>query len=247
MVLSFLVQIGFFAQEPRRLARDVARFTRVASDTRQSGPRLHLEMIRGGLHVLQGDLDGCEACFDVAESLLPDDVVTIQRFAVARQRFIARPWSPDPARELEAYLAVHGSDRRYRLTKNIWAGLHWSIFAMLEANALRVGDRRARPRRLRSSARAASSSPPLMASMATRALAYAEDALGRPERALELLARAAAEADAHGRPVDAAIARYQRGRRLGGDEGREAMERARAEVTRVGASPRLLDEDAGGR
>jgi hypothetical protein len=76
-----------------------------------------------------------------------------------------------------------------------------------------------------------------------RAEAYLSDALGLPERALRQLWLAEQAAQAFHQPLDAALARYQRGLRLGADQGRALREQARAAVRHRGAAGRLLDED----
>jgi hypothetical protein len=80
---------------------------------------------------------------------------------------------------------------------------------------------------------------------AWRARAYAADATGHPERALALLERAEREAGSFNQQLDLAIARYQRGRRLGGDRGAELVAQAERITEDQGGGPSLLEEDAG--
>lgn len=54
-------------------------------------------------------------------------------------------------------------------------------------------------------------------------------------------------ATAHGQAVSAAIARYQRGLRLGGDAGATLCQEARDAVRTAGVSEVLLQEDAARR
>ncbi|MBX3276200.1 MAG: hypothetical protein KF729_38460, partial [Sandaracinaceae bacterium] len=70
-----------------------------------------------------------------------------------------------------------------------------------------------------------------------------EDGRGRPAASLALLERAEALSLAHARPVAAAIARYQRGARLGGDEGAALCRDAEGVIAQAGLSPALLQED----
>jgi hypothetical protein len=78
-------------------------------------------------------------------------------------------------------------------------------------------------------------------------MAYAEDARGDRDRAVVLLERAEREAAAHAQPVDVALAKYQRGKRLGSPGGARLMATARLEARNSGASESVLEEDAGGR
>src|SRR5262249_27184610 len=126
-----------------------------------------------------------------------------------------------------------------------YAGPFASIGALLEANALRRGERGASIRSIEHFARILDAAPPLAAGVSNRARAYARDSLGRPEEAIRLLERARDDAARYGRSIDEAIARHQWGLRVRGDEGRAACEEARRSVREAGASERLLDEDAG--
>jgi hypothetical protein len=108
-----------------------------------------------------------------------------------------------------------------------------------------VGDRDASERRVRRLAGIAADAPPLMTTGAIRACAYAASASGDKAAAIADLDRAEREAPRHGHRVDAAIARYQRGRRLGGAEGEGLIVEARRAIVDLGSIERLLDEDAG--
>ena len=118
---------------------------------------------------------------------------------------------------------------------------------MVEANALRSGDPGATARRCRRFAARARGAAPFFHCLAWRALAYVADATGRPEQALTHLARAEREAELFGQRIDVAIARHQRGLRLGGDEGAALQQQARALLAELGAGEQLLAEDAGQR
>ena len=79
--------------------------------------------------------------------------------------------------------------------------------------------------------------------MAMRALAYLEEHDGRRDRALLTLERAEHAALAREQIIDAAIARYQRGARIGGDIGASLRASARALITQTGASEGLLENE----
>jgi hypothetical protein len=122
----------------------------------------------------------------------------------------------------------------------MYANQFASKCAMAEVLALRVGDPEASPRRARRFAQIASTSPPITATTHLRALAYLEEHLGHPEAAIDLLARAEAEAAALDQRIDLAIARNARALRIGGDEGAALAESARAIATTTGFDVRLL-------
>lgn len=117
--------------------------------------------------------------------------------------------------------------------------------ALLEATAVRVGHPLARPAEARRLARVTLGGPPGHHAMALRALAWCEDARGRPESALRRLRQAEEAALRHDQQVDVAITRHQIGRRLGGDAGHPLCDDARQRIVHLGASPLLLDEDPG--
>jgi hypothetical protein len=121
----------------------------------------------------------------------------------------------------------------------VWA----SLAAMIEAQALRPGHPDASARRARRYAGLARRAVPLYAGTAERALAYVEDARGRPDRALALLRASEAAAAAGGRPIDAELARFQRGLREGGDGGRARCDQTVRRVREAALSEDLLFED----
>lgn len=131
----------------------------------------------------------------------------------------------------------------FRVCDSIYASFVGAQRSLAMAVAARAGDRSVSIRALRRHAKRALGGVPVLHLPARRALAYAEDVKGRPEHALQQLELAEREATEHGRPIDLAIARHQRGRRLGGDEGRALMASAAAVVGAAGGSSRVLDED----
>jgi hypothetical protein len=129
----------------------------------------------------------------------------------------------------------------------MYAGPFAMIGAVLEANALGRGEKGASARRVEWFARRIDTSPPLVAGASHRARAYAADALGEPELAVRHLEVADRVATALGRRIDAPIARFQLGLRLGGTRGRELCDAAREAIAAAGGSPTLLFEDAARR
>jgi len=125
----------------------------------------------------------------------------------------------------------------------MYGGAFAMIGALLEANALRSGAPDARHDSMERYARVVDTTPPLAAGASWRARAYAADAAGQPHVALALLERAEHVATRYGRRLDAAIAKWQRGRRIGGDAGAASCREAEAIVTDAGATHALLAED----
>jgi hypothetical protein len=161
------------------------------------------------------------------------------RWSEAVARWIAGD-AREAARELRAaFRAV------LRARHNMFTCVHASIMALVEAVALRAGDRDASPRWIRKCARLAELGPPYATTRAIRALAYLADAQGRPERAISELSRAEKEAERHGQRIDVAIARYQRGLRLSGDEGAALAAESRAVIEQLGLKTQCLEEDRG--
>jgi len=137
--------------------------------------------------------------------------------------------------------------KRFGATRYMRLGVVLATGAVVEANALRRGEPGASYDAVMRMARRSLDAPPFMVGVAYRAMAYAEDARGRADRARELLERALDEAIARSQPVDAAIARFQLGRRLGGARGDGLVAEAITQATAAGASAAALEEDAGGR
>jgi hypothetical protein len=71
------------------------------------------------------------------------------------------------------------------------------------------------------------------------------DSESHPDRAIAELSRAENEAARWGQWIDVAIARYQRGLRLGGDEGEALKNESRAAIERRGLRTQCLEEDRG--
>jgi hypothetical protein len=117
-----------------------------------------------------------------------------------------------------------------------------ALAALCEARALRANDHKASARRVRRFARIAAPAPPLGLTRATRALAYLAEHEGNAHEALRLLEQAEKDATSLEQRVDAAVARYQRGLRIGGDAGDALVRSARQQVMAAGGGAHLLDE-----
>ncbi len=134
---------------------------------------------------------------------------------------------------------------RFRVSENMYAARYGGKLALLFARARRAGDLTVTRREMAKLATIARRAPPTGSTAAPRAYAYVEEADGGdPVRIVARFAEAEAIAATRNEPLDAATARYQRGLRLGGDEGQRLKEHARATLAALGVSLRLLDECA---
>ncbi len=193
------------------------------------------------------------------------------RFAEARQRLIAvtAAYPPDHMnmqRDALSFLSnrpdIYDHDcqvarrrladlaparRSFRGMTDMYASIYAGIAALVEANALRSGDPGASRITVHLYSSIARAAPPLRISWAIRAEAYAADAAGEPDLALARLQEAQDVAARYDQKLEVAVSRFQRGLRLGGDQGRDLQARARATARALDASERLLHEDFGFR
>lgn len=207
----------------------------------------HVNLLAGYIQYLEGKFDESKRTLTALAEMFDHRQPNIQRAGALLYRHLGDIYLSDLARAHVQFVAALRAARRFGLLRSTYAGPFAQIGAMLEVNCLRVAEGRASPWRLKRFLHILDSAPPLVAGASSRIKAYAADTRGEPEQALEWLDRAEREACRYGRRIDAAIAKYQRGRRLGGDEGRELCAVARTMVVELGASPALLDEDAGSR
>ncbi|MCC6873992.1 MAG: hypothetical protein IT378_06745 [Sandaracinaceae bacterium] len=227
-----------------------ARLDWLRRHARESGGALvasHIGQVGGYLQLLEGELDEGFETLTRAADLFDDEPPNAQRAASLVYRHWRGVYSEDPIEARRAALADYDRARSFRFLSTMYAGTYATMFAMLEANALRAGDSRASAARVEKYAKIADRSPPLWGGAEHRARAYAADALGRRDEAIALLARAEDVATKLDRKIDGEIARYQRGLRIKGESGARMRDRAREAVVALGGSPTLLDEDAGHR
>jgi eukaryotic-like serine/threonine-protein kinase len=243
IVLSMRSQLHFFQQDIPRLRADFTRFRTVAEDSRETAIRTHVLFLEMGLRLLEGRIDDAIAVLATAAQVIPSDEATIQALVLRRYESWLALYAGDVAKAHAVHTAAVAAGRRYRLTESMYRALFMTIGGSIEAAAVRAGIKGARPRRVERFARLHDASPPLCRGVSSRTRAYVADAKGRPEHALALLAQAEHEAQEAGRRIDVLVARYQRGMRLGGDEGRALVERAEAEVVALGSRPVVLRED----
>ncbi len=245
VVLSYRSQLDFSLQDVAALDADLSRCRRLAADCGDTALQGRFVLQTGALQYLRGEL---EECGDTIQGLI--DTYSGERpmiqWAAARLYIqFFRTHTADPIAARRGYAEAMGWARRFKILNTIWANLHATFGAIIEANALRVGDPAASVRQVKRLADFAEATIPLMAGGSHRARAYAADSVDRPAEAIEHLRRAESISGRHGRGIDVAIARHQLGMRLGGDEGAALEAAARESVQASGSSLVILDEDVG--
>jgi hypothetical protein len=240
--LASRLDIEHFAQNA--LAFEVRlRLLRAAlRENRDVALRYHVWLSDAVLLTFQGEAARALAVAEDAARDCPQGVRSVASLTIdtAIARFTRACGDAVAARALQAALvARYGS---WAVQGSMYVGANAAEWALCEVLALRAGDKAASARRVRSYARIARKAPPLAATGAIRALAYLAEHEGAPSLAIALLAEAEGKAFALDQRVDAGIARYQRGLRLGGSEGAQLARSAAELVTSVGASERLLYE-----
>jgi serine/threonine protein kinase len=245
MALTHRAQMDLFGQNLSAYDQSVKRLQGAARDAGASAMRCHVVFCEVMQLVFAGRFQEVDrALHDLAEEW-PADQPSYQRFIVDSIRGLADIYHTDCHESRRTLARALVRDRAFRPLKSMYGGLYGATCALVEANALRTGDPQASARRCRRFARLAEGAAPLLTAGAWRALAYAADAAGEEQRALALLERAEAEAQRFGQRFDLAISRYQRGRRLAGDEGAKLVGEARRTVVELGAGEAALEEDAG--
>lgn len=246
LAMSIWVNAVLMRQRVPPSREALERFRRAARGAPDTAVITHVAYLESMVLTREGKPGAALETLDALEAEWPREPATVQLILTELYRSLPSTYRAGGAfaawRRLERAVRA---DRRFRVHDSIYAGFLAAQLAMTEALALRAGDRDVSVRAIRRHARAAERAVPVFELGAQRAVAYAEDHLGRPERAIELLARAEAEARARDCPLDEAIAQYQRGRRLGGDEGASLRNGARDRLERIGAASMLLDEDPG--
>lgn len=247
MSRSWQMMMSSHAQDLPEMRRMVAWFDRHAASCGGTFLVAHLALCQGYARLLEGGFDEAFDTLTRAADAFDDEPPNAQRAALLVYRWACKLYTADPVavhREVQA--AFHAA-RSFRFLSTMYAQPYGIVAALSEANALRVGDKSASARRVERVARRMDASPPLAAGVSWRARAYVADTRGRPDLAIAYLERAEREAARFDRKIDVEVARYQRGLRLGGDEGRALVDGSRAAVGALGASELVLREDAGRR
>lgn len=208
--------------------------------------RLHIRVIRVGLTTMLGQFGQARAIADEIAAEHQQPVTTFAALIDGMMAAFADVHTGEPRRSHERVQALLDGAAPMRPMQGMYGGAFASFAALVAANALRAGVDV--PMALfEQYEKLARTAVPFGHTGAIRAMAYARDAARDGVECLSLLSRAEAEAIRWGHPISAAIARYQRGIRVGGDDGDELIRRAEAELITVGADRRILDEDFGRR
>jgi hypothetical protein len=170
----------------------------------------------------------------------PAEPLTAQRVLIGLIQGMTDIDAHEPAEVRRRLRAVVETDRRFRLLSSMDCASYWSIVGLVEARAILAGDRAASRRVVERAAARALAAPPLGAGRALRARAYVART---PEKQVALLLEAERESLRWDQRVDVAIARHQRGKRLGGVEGARLRGEAREILHEVGVPNHWLDED----
>ncbi len=214
---------------------------RAAIDESHSGTmRCQVEMGAALLRLWSGDVAGYKEILAELQQTWPREVRTVQQLIIAMGMLSAATMSGDFvfARDLAARLLA--GETGFSPLDTIYARWFTNAAALAEVGALRLGDPKASAARVRKYVRISEEGPPLGRSN-ERALAYLEEHMGAPEAAMARFEAAEREAVRLGQPMDAALARFARGKRLGGDTGAALIVSARALLAENGISDRLFE------
>jgi len=234
-------QLDWYSQDLRAFGATLARLRSAVRTAGTTAMHCHLAFLQSVYATYTGDLQTASGWRAELLATLPRDEWTFQRtlFAVWHPLALA---VDDPVRIRIAVARALHEGRAHRLLATMYGGTIAAGLALVEALALRCGDREASARRIRRWADLCRRAPPFAVTGGIRAEAYAEDSLGRPAHALALLHEAEQEALRWNQHVDVAIARFQRGVRVGGDEGHALRVDAERLISESGASELLLHD-----
>lgn len=247
MSASWAMMADVYRQDVAAMRDHLTKFRRELLELEGGIINAHVELLGGYLEYLRGDFESSWACVTRIVDWYSGSRPNVQRAGALLYRHMSDIYSERADAGRVAFDRVMREQREHRLFDSTYAGPFAMIGALLEANALRLRCPGASARRVEWFARRIDTSPPFVAGAGLRARAYAADALGAPELALQYLEQAERQAVLHERRIDAPIARFQRGLRLGGMEGKDLCDGARRAILLAGASEALLFEDAGRR
>jgi hypothetical protein len=235
------------AQDYDALERDVVAMRLAMRDRPDTALRATLENLDMWLTAFRGDLEASRTKAAALRALFPEERPTIQRLMADFLGLLPELYLTD-CRTLRADVRA-GFKRgiRFRPFGQWLTSTLTGLAALVEANALRAGEPTASQRLVHRYAAIADRTTITFPGASWRARAYAADARGRTDRAIEHLERAERISHSYGQRADTAIAKYQRGIRIGGDEGHACVETAREMIRAAGSHERLLLEDVGSR
>jgi tetratricopeptide (TPR) repeat protein len=242
------VLVGRHQQHIPTYERCVNDLRPVVLACQDSGLRCYLEGNDALVRLCKGDPAEARRIANAASSQWPSGEPSLQRFVCEMRILSPEVYLGNGAAAHVRMKAALRANARAWPTRNMLASDVLSHAAIFEAMALHARMPDASYASVETLAKRAEKSTPLGRHMAIRAAAYAADYVGSPpEKALGILLRAERLAERVNQRMDIAIARYQRGIRIGGSEGEGLIASARALMQEAGAHPLLLEEDVARR
>ncbi len=214
----------------------------VSKDSRSMATHANLSILWMYVNLFRGKLDEARQVVEQAVSQYPPDLENLQTRSLRFTTQTPAIYDTD-CREARRKLDVSSGVLKH--LGPMYQDVNAGTAALVEANALRSGDPEAHFATVRWLYLMTRQVVPMRPGTSLRAMAYALDAVGRPERALEALEEARFVALQYGQPIDLAIAEYQIGLRIKGSEGEALRDSALERVEKAGSSAVLLTEDAG--
>ncbi len=245
MALSWSTMVDVYRQDIPAMRRRHLMLERLARACGGSFIYSHIALLGGYIKYLEGNFPEARRIIEERAELYRDSRPNTQRAAALLYRHMSAIYTENGSEGRRRFATDVRTGRRFGFFSSTYAGPFAQIGATLEANALRSGDSLASARRAKRYVRIIEASPPLVHGSSWRVRAYLADAAGDAQGAIVHLERAEQEAARYQRRIDVAIARYQRGLRLGGEAGSQLKESAEAVVSALGVRAIILQEDAG--
>jgi eukaryotic-like serine/threonine-protein kinase len=240
------IQLQFadrFSQNLPLWSRTLDTVQQLTDEGQDSVLRWEVAFARNRFALMMGDLEEASRLGRKARDAWPKAEMSYQSYVLDFYLLAPEIYQTDGVAARERFQQVLKKYARLRPGAGMFGGDMLSHLAWFEAAALRRGLPDASYKKIEQLSRRAENACPLGRHMAMRALAYAADYVGKPEDSLVQLARAEQRAAEVNQMVDVAIARFQRGIRLLGSEGKALVREAEQILAATGAHPVLLHED----
>ena len=245
LVLMNRAQVDLFSQRLGELRGRIASMRTAARATRQTTLSTYADILELFALLYQGRVADGRAVYDGVVRRLEAGGRNRLGYATRLVGYAVAVYEDTPGAHLRLREDLEAG-RRFGALRYMRLGAVLAIGALVEANALRRGEEGASHARVMKLAKDSLRAPPLLVGAAYRAMAYAEDARGDRSAAIALLGRAEQEAGTREQALERAIARFQRGRRVGGREGARLAATARDEAAARGPARRRWTRTRGG-
>ena len=146
---TFRAETLFFQQRFNEVDTELAELRAVIADCGGNVMQTHVAFMDLGLHIFRGEYEAAEEIYAEIDPMLPADRPTIQRTSFVLHHFWIRLYRDDPAAARRDLAVELKAARRFRLLESLFGGIYSGLAALVEASALRAGDRAASMRRLR--------------------------------------------------------------------------------------------------